>query len=96
SSKRQASGAKDAVVSYPRNEKGGIAITEEELRVAWDFFDTAGKGKLSMSEIKKRLQTFYKDISTREVKFLLNNQPEITFEELYALLKDNQLSNFDP
>jgi len=83
-------------VNLPRNEKGGLLITEDELRVAWDFFDTSGKTKLTMGDIKKRLQTFYKDITTREVKFLLNNQPEITFEELYALLKDNQLTNFDP
>eukprot|EP00930_Biecheleria_cincta_P063278 TRINITY_DN48797_c0_g1_i1.p1 TRINITY_DN48797_c0_g1~~TRINITY_DN48797_c0_g1_i1.p1 ORF type:complete len:199 (+),score=54.52 TRINITY_DN48797_c0_g1_i1:49-597(+) len=89
-------GSKDTPVALPRNEKGGILITEDELRVAWDFFDTNSKGKLTMSEIKKRLQTFYKDITTREVKFLLNNQPEITFEELFALLKDNQLTNFDP
>eukprot|EP00933_Yihiella_yeosuensis_P014808 TRINITY_DN13117_c0_g3_i1.p1 TRINITY_DN13117_c0_g3~~TRINITY_DN13117_c0_g3_i1.p1 ORF type:complete len:180 (+),score=41.42 TRINITY_DN13117_c0_g3_i1:139-678(+) len=93
---RGASGSKDVPVHLPRNDKGGILITEDELKVAWDFFDTAGKGKLSMSEIKKRLQTFYKDISTREVKFLMNNQPEISFDELYALLKDNQLTNFDP
>eukprot|EP00929_Paragymnodinium_shiwhaense_P020429 TRINITY_DN13626_c0_g1_i1.p1 TRINITY_DN13626_c0_g1~~TRINITY_DN13626_c0_g1_i1.p1 ORF type:complete len:174 (-),score=62.87 TRINITY_DN13626_c0_g1_i1:327-848(-) len=83
-------------VNLPRNDKGGLLISEDELRVAWDFFDTTGKAKLTMNDIKKRLQTFYKDITTREVKFLLNSQPDITFEELYALLKDNQLSNFDP
>jgi Ca2+-binding EF-hand superfamily protein len=32
----------------------------------------------------------------KEVRYLLNNQNEITFEELYELLKDNQLKNFDP
>jgi len=83
-------------VSLPRNEKGGLLITEDELKIAWDFFDPNGKNKLTSADIKKRLSTFYKDISTREVKFLLNNQPEITFEELYGLLKDNQLTNFDP
>mmetsp|Transcript_44958 Transcript_44958/g.113945 ORF Transcript_44958/g.113945 Transcript_44958/m.113945 type:complete len:187 (+) Transcript_44958:41-601(+) len=89
--------AKDpSSINLPKNEKGGLLITQEELKVAWDFFDTGSKNKLSSNDVKKRLQTFYKDISTREVKFLLNNQPEITFEELYALLKDNQLTNFDP
>mmetsp|Transcript_46131 Transcript_46131/g.81197 ORF Transcript_46131/g.81197 Transcript_46131/m.81197 type:complete len:178 (-) Transcript_46131:98-631(-) len=83
-------------VNLPKNEKGGLLITEDELRVAWDFFDTTGKTKLNMTDIKKRLQTFYKDITSREVKFLLNNQPEISFEDLYALLRDNQLTNFDP
>uniref|UniRef100_A0A7S2K1J0 Calmodulin n=1 Tax=Zooxanthella nutricula TaxID=1333877 RepID=A0A7S2K1J0_9DINO len=85
-----------AAASLPRNAKGGLLIKEDELKVAWDFFDVAGKNKLTSTDIKKRLQTFYKDVSTREVKFLLNNQPEITFEELYALLRDNQLTNFDP
>jgi len=93
---RHRSDSKELAVNLPRNDKGGLLITEEELRVAWDFFDTGGKNKLSSGDIKKRLQTFYKDITTREVKFLLNNQPEITFEELFALLKDNQLTNFDP
>eukprot|EP00928_Gymnodinium_smaydae_P064140 TRINITY_DN47554_c0_g1_i1.p1 TRINITY_DN47554_c0_g1~~TRINITY_DN47554_c0_g1_i1.p1 ORF type:complete len:197 (+),score=43.65 TRINITY_DN47554_c0_g1_i1:69-593(+) len=90
-------GSKEAaVVNLPRNDKGGLKITEDELRVAWEFFDTSGKTKLTMGDIKKRLSTFYKDVTTREVKFLLNNQPEITFEELHALLRDNQLTNFDP
>mmetsp|Transcript_82859 Transcript_82859/g.173490 ORF Transcript_82859/g.173490 Transcript_82859/m.173490 type:complete len:172 (-) Transcript_82859:96-611(-) len=94
---RKVEEVKDApTIALPRNDKGGLLITQEELKVAWDFFDTNGKNKLTSSDVKKRLQTFYKDISTREVKFLLNNQPEITFEELYALLKDNQLTNFDP
>merc|ERR1719329_389589 len=82
--------------NLPKNDKGGLLITEDELRVAWDFFDINGKTKLTMGDIKRRLQTFYKDITSREVKFLLNNQPEISFEDLYALLRDNQLTNFDP
>eukprot|EP00747_Dinoflagellata_sp_TGD_P162415 gnl/TRDRNA2_/TRDRNA2_179984_c0_seq1.p1 gnl/TRDRNA2_/TRDRNA2_179984_c0~~gnl/TRDRNA2_/TRDRNA2_179984_c0_seq1.p1 ORF type:complete len:175 (-),score=59.05 gnl/TRDRNA2_/TRDRNA2_179984_c0_seq1:179-703(-) len=96
-SKAAGSGAREPqAVTLPKNDRGGLLITEDELKVAWDFFDTTGKTKLTMGDIKKRLQTFYKDVSTREVKFLLNNQQEITFEDLYALLKDNQLTNFDP
>eukprot|EP00746_Dinoflagellata_sp_MGD_P000156 gnl/MRDRNA2_/MRDRNA2_100269_c0_seq1.p1 gnl/MRDRNA2_/MRDRNA2_100269_c0~~gnl/MRDRNA2_/MRDRNA2_100269_c0_seq1.p1 ORF type:complete len:203 (+),score=54.79 gnl/MRDRNA2_/MRDRNA2_100269_c0_seq1:74-610(+) len=85
-----------AQVQFPKNDKGGLLITEEELKIAWDFFDQKGTNRLTASDIKRRLQTFYKNVSTKEIKFLLNNQPEITFEELYNLLKDNQLTNFDP
>merc|ERR1711904_391080 len=53
-------------------------------------------GKLTAADIKRRLTTFYKNVSNKEIKFLLNNQPEISFEELYDLLKDNQLTAFDP
>merc|ERR1719337_75613 len=83
-------------VPVRRNDKGGILIKEEELKVAWDFFDTKQCGKLTAADIKRRLTTFYKNVSNKEIKFLLNNQPEISFEELYDLLKDNQLTNFDP
>merc|ERR1712098_143837 len=69
---------------------------EEELKIAWDFFDTKQAGKLTAGDIKRRLSTFYPNVQNKEIKFLLNNQPEITFEELYDLLKDNQLTNFDP
>eukprot|EP00386_Alphamonas_edax_P005925 GDKI01019310.1.p1 GENE.GDKI01019310.1~~GDKI01019310.1.p1 ORF type:complete len:182 (-),score=55.08 GDKI01019310.1:35-529(-) len=82
--------------ALPRNEKGGIAISKEELKVAWDFFDSKASGRLSAGDIKKKLSVFYKNLSLKEVKFLLNNQPEITFEELHSLLRDNQLTNFDP
>mmetsp|Transcript_59347 Transcript_59347/g.130014 ORF Transcript_59347/g.130014 Transcript_59347/m.130014 type:complete len:174 (-) Transcript_59347:61-582(-) len=88
--------SKPAGAGLPRNERGGILITEEEMKIAWDFFDTRGTGKLTSTDLRKKLATFYKNVSSKEIKFLLNNQPEITFDELYALLMDNQLTNFDP
>lgn len=39
---------------------------------------------------------FYKDMSLKEYKFLLDGQNEITREELRNLLIDNDLENFDP
>merc|ERR1712118_2015 len=94
--RRGSKGGGEGSANFPRNEKGGILITEDELKIAWDFFDTKGTGKLTASDVKRRLSTFYKNVSTKEIKFLLNNQPEISFEELFALLKDNQLTAFDP
>ncbi len=58
-------------------------IGEKELKVAWDFFDQKGTGKISAHEIKKRLAVFYKNVSVKEIRYLLNNQSEITFDELY-------------
>mmetsp|Transcript_25197 Transcript_25197/g.63415 ORF Transcript_25197/g.63415 Transcript_25197/m.63415 type:complete len:184 (+) Transcript_25197:107-658(+) len=87
---------KQPPVQLPRNEKGGILIGEKELRVAWDFFDQKGTGTISAHEIKKRLAVFYKNVSVKEIRYLLNNQSEISFDELKDLLKDNTLKNFDP
>ncbi|CAD7952736.1 unnamed protein product [Amoebophrya sp. A25] len=89
-------GSSEKTVQLPRNENGGILIGDKELRVAWDFFDAKGTGKISAHEIKKRLSVFYKNVSVKEIRYLLNNQSEITFDELRDLLKDNTLKNFDP
>ena len=70
-----------AQVQFPKNDKGGLLITEDELKIAWDFFDQKGTNRLTAGDIKRRLSTFYKNVSTKEIKFLLNNQPEITFED---------------
>ena len=70
-------------------------ITEQDLKVAWDFFDVKG-GKLTASQLHQKLSVFYKDVGSKEIKFLLNNQSDITFQELHDLLKDNQLNYFDP
>jgi len=75
---------------------GGLQIEEDELVIAWDFFDQKGTGKITASDIKRRLSAFYKNISAKEIKFLLNNQSEISFADFYSLLSDNQIPNFDP
>ncbi|CAD7970108.1 unnamed protein product [Amoebophrya sp. A120] len=95
-SKANKAASSDKPVQLPRNEKGGILIGEKELKVAWDFFDQKGTGKISAHEIKKRLAVFYKNVSVKEIRYLLNNQSEITFDELRDLLKDNTLKNVDP
>ena len=67
-----------------------------ELKLAFDFFDPKQKGHITMQDLKSRLGVFYKNLQPREYKFLMNNQPELTYDQLYALLADNELSNFDP
>jgi hypothetical protein len=63
---------------------------------AFDFFDSKSKGRITTQDLKSRLTVFYKSLQPREFKFLMNNQPEMTFEQLYAMLSDNELTNFDP
>jgi Ca2+-binding EF-hand superfamily protein len=63
---------------------------------AFDFFDSKSKGRITTQDLRSRLSVFYKSLQPREYKFLMSNQPELTFEQLYAMLADNELSNFDP
>ncbi|EER12293.1 conserved hypothetical protein [Perkinsus marinus ATCC 50983] len=56
----------------------------------------SGIGKITAADLKERLAPFNKDITSKDIKFLMNNQEEITFTELYHLLSDNELTDFDP
>ena len=79
-----------------RNAKGGIYVSPHELHQAFEFFDIDNKGFINISDLKKRLGVFYQNLSLREYKFLLNNKQELTEQELYALLANNELTNYDP
>lgn len=39
---------------------------------------------------------FYSTLPVKEYKFLMNGETELTYDDLYSLLKNNEVSNFDP
>ena len=77
-----------------KNSVGGIAVDEAELKAAFEFFDVSGKGKITLSDLKQRLGAFYKNVPLREYKFLMNNQSELTLDDLRTLLENNEIKNF--
>ncbi|CAM9204921.1 unnamed protein product, partial [Discosporangium mesarthrocarpum] len=80
----------------PKNSKGGVLVTEEELQAAFEFFDVEGRGKITASALRKRLGAFYRNMNAREYRFLMNNKPEMTLDDLREVLMDNEVTNFDP
>jgi hypothetical protein len=86
----------DPFSAVKRNAKGGIHVSAGELHQAFEFFDVEGKGFITISDLKKRLGVFYQNLSLREYKFLMNNKQELTEQELYTLLANNELTNYDP
>ena len=85
-----------AATSVKLNSKGGILVTKEEVQEAFSFLDVEKSGKITMANLKKRLLTFFPDLPTKELQFLMNNRRELTSDDLYALLSDNEIHNFDP
>ncbi len=79
-----------------RNAKGGILVNPSELHQAFEFFDVDNKGYITIQDLKKRLGVFYQNLSLREYKFLMNNKSELTEHELYQILAQNELNNYDP
>ena len=82
--------------AVPKNAKGGVLVSEDELAAAFAFFDVDGSGKITTSNLRKRLGVFYKNMPAKDYRFLMNNKPELTLEDLKELLLDNEVTNFDP
>lgn len=93
---RSASPTGRKVGAAAHHATGGIHVQRAELQQAFDFFDVTKKGYLTMDDLKARLPIFYSNVPVRELKFLMNNKSELTFNDLYELLADNTLTNFDP
>ncbi|KAF0711519.1 Aste57867_5213 [Aphanomyces stellatus] len=79
-----------------RNAKGGVLVTKEQIRAAFDFFDVDHKGSVTMENLKSRLGVFYKDMTTRDYRILLNNESELTEQALCDLLLENDIADYDP
>ncbi|OQS05883.1 hypothetical protein THRCLA_02052 [Thraustotheca clavata] len=80
----------------PRNEFGGVLVTRDQIRSAFDFFDVERKGKVTMDNLKSRLNFFYPEMITRDFRILLNNTGELTEQDLCNLLLENDITDFDP
>lgn len=77
-------------------QTAGFDVDKKELQQAFEFFDTKKKGYITADDLKARLPIFYQNMPAREIKFLMNNKAELQFNDLFELLQNNMLSNFDP
>lgn len=78
-----------------KNSKGGVQITAEEIKTAFNLLDVDKTGVV-LPVLKKRLGVLFPDFTAKDYRFLMNNKKEITIEDLNELLLDNEITNFDP
>ncbi|OQS01761.1 hypothetical protein ACHHYP_00265 [Achlya hypogyna] len=86
----------DDANAVPRNEHGGVLISREQIRAAFEFLDVERRGRVSMENLKARLGIFYPEMTTRDYRALLNNAAELSEEELAELLLRNDIADYDP
>lgn len=49
----------------PKNAKGGVAVSEEEIEAAFKFLDLQNSGRITMHSLKKRLSVIYKCVFSK-------------------------------
>jgi Ca2+-binding EF-hand superfamily protein len=75
----------------------GIEITLEEIEKAFRIIDDKSGGqRITLNDLKKRMAIINPNFPLNEIAMLTNGKPEIKAEELYEMLKQNELKDFDP
>ncbi|KDO28928.1 hypothetical protein SPRG_05801 [Saprolegnia parasitica CBS 223.65] len=82
--------------AVPRNEHGGVLVTRDQIRSAFDFLDVDQRGFVTLENLKARLSIFYPDMTARDFRVLLNNASEVTEDDLCDLLLQNDVADYDP
>ena len=63
-----------AAARVPRNARGGVAVSAEELKAGYDMLDLEKSGFVTLTSLRKRLGFFYPDMTPKEYRFLMNNR----------------------
>lgn len=79
-----------------RNENGGVFVSHDDVLDAFKVLDSEGMGHITISNLKKKFGVFFPDMTSKEYRFLMNNNREMTADDLYDLVKDNSIEDFDP
>merc|ERR1739845_42392 len=72
-------------------------ITLEVIEKVFRLIDEKNKGeKITLNDLKKKMAIINSKFPTSEISTLTNGKNEIKAVELFDLLKDNELADFDP
>ena len=80
----------------PRNSRDGVALDKRSAAMAFAFFDGSGNGSVTAAAMHSKLAAFYDEDPEPDEVQQLCPRGEMTLDELEALVKDNELVDFDP
>jgi len=89
----------DLSTKFPRNSKGGVPVKDEDISLAFEFFQSfgnEGKQVLTLKNMKECFQALNKNLSKKELMLMFAGKDSITLQEVRDLLLDNQISTIDP
>jgi len=74
------------------------SMSKDDIAKTFAFLDADGQGNVTMATLKKRLGTLFPNMTTKEYRFLMGGQKELTLEDLTEFMATNEVSDpeFDP
>ena len=80
-----------------QGEEGlGVEIFEKDCDELFKLINPYQFSKITRKQLTKFLEGFGEEYTKRDIQLLMNNKYELDSRELYELLKDNKLDNYDP
>lgn len=73
----------------------GKGVSDDDVRAVFEFLDPRGTGYVTATSLASKLKVFFPDFTPKDYKELLNGKKRLSFEELKAILTDNQLDQSD-
>lgn len=82
----------DLSTKFPRNEKGGFQVKNEDISLAFEFFNGDSKAtSLSRATLKKKCSLLNKNFTAKELKIMFDGKETITMQQVKDLLQGNQI-----
>ena len=89
----------DVKTIIPRNGNGGVYVSEEEIELAFKFFqrfsDEENSQKINVTDVKKGFAALCKPLQKKDVDALFLDKKSFTQDDLKTILKENPITK-DP
>lgn len=89
----------DVKTKIPRNGNGGVYVSEEEIELAFKFFqrfsEEENSQKINVTDVKKGFAALCKPLQKKDVDALFLDKNSFTLDDLKTLLKENPITK-DP
>ena len=91
-------GGRNAVIELnkiPRNSKGGVLVTDEEIQRAFQFFDADASGRINPKLLMNKLDKLNKKVTKKELKAIFGEKNHMSVQDIKEMLEENDVI-FDP
>lgn len=74
SNRKEAGSSAAASATVRRNAKGGVYVSQQEVKQAFEFLDSGRKGHITVQDLRDKLGVFYKNLTSKDYRFLMQNK----------------------